>query len=338
MEPDVPFLIRMSGIVIDLNELRIFADVVDAGGFSAAKRKTGIPTSTLSRRVANLETTLGVQLLYRNSGKFGVTEFGRLLHEHCRAMTNVAQTGIEQLQTLIGKPGGTLRISCPIQLSSLFVGRLAVEFAAIHPAVRIAFEAATRPINPIIETYDVAIQVSFNELPNSEAIARRLGGTGVTLLAAPGLLENKSEITHPDQLNSFDCIGFGNVDHEFAWAFTGPDKNVVEHRFRARFTTDSINVALDAACEGLGIACLPTHMCEGALKAGRLLPVLENWKLPSVSFHALYPPRRSVGSAALQFVDFLKERFEGELKTTTEAAANAHAQSHAYAYGAAAAS
>ncbi len=298
--------------MIDLNALRIFAEVVDAGGFSAASRRIGIPTSTLSRRVARLEERLGVQLLHRNSRKFAVTEFGGMLHEHCQAMVRAAQTGIEQLQELVGEPTGTIRISCPVVLANHFVGKIAAAFALAHPNVRVAFEAITRPIDPINDNYDVAIQAAFEELPDSQAIARKIGEAEMALVASPALLDRVGRPGRPERLADYDGIGFGNADQECSWNLWGPDGRRFTHRFRPRFVTDSLLVAKDAAVAGVGVARLSTSIMREDLATERLVRVLDTWTLPNVTFHALYPPRRSIGSAAIRFVDFLAERFQPE--------------------------
>jgi DNA-binding transcriptional LysR family regulator len=298
--------------MIDLNELRIFAEVVGAGGFSAASRRTGIPTSTLSRRVARLEQRLGVQLLYRDSRKFNVTEFGASLHEHCQAMMRAAQTGIEQLHELTGEPSGTIRISCPVVLANIFVGKIAAAFALAQPGVRIVFEATTRPIDPINDHYDVAIQAAFEGLADSQAIARKIGQVGMSIVASPGLMARKGPLRHPEQLADFDGIGFGYADQECSWTLSNADGRRFEHRFRPRFVSDSLLVAKDAAIAGVGIARLSTTICQDDFDRGRLMPLLEDWSMPPITFYALYPPRRSIGSAAIRFVDFLAERFQPE--------------------------
>lgn len=298
--------------MIDLNELRIFAEVVNAGGFSAASRRIGIPTSTLSRRVARLEERLGVQLLHRDSRNFRVTEFGGVLHDHCLSMMRAAQSGIEELQALTGEPSGTIRISCPVVLANIFVGKIAAAFAIAHPGMRIVFEAITRQIDPVNDHYDVAIQAAFEQLPDSQAIARKIGQAEMSLVASPALIERNGPPRHPDQLSGFDCIGFGNDDQDCDWNLWGADGRRFEHRFRPRFVSDSLLVAKDAAIAGVGIARLSTTIVRDDLKAGRLVRVLEDWTLPYITFYALYPPRRSIGSAAIRFVDFLAERFQPE--------------------------
>ncbi len=298
--------------MIDLNELRIFADVVTAGGFSAASRRTGIPTSTLSRRVARLEERLGVQLLHRDSRNFRVSEFGEMLHDHCLSMIRAAQSGIEKLEELTGEPSGTIRISCPVVLANLFVGKIAAAFALAHPSLRIVFEAITRQIDPVDDRYDVAIQAAFEELPDSKAIARKIGQVEMSLVASPALLRSRGPLRHPDQLSGYDGIGFGTDDQECTWSLLGADGRRFEHRFRPRFVSDSLLVAKDAAISGVGVARLSTSLLREDLAAGRLVRLLEDWTLPVITFYALYPPRRSIGSAAIRFVDFLAERFQPE--------------------------
>jgi len=298
--------------MIDLNELRIFADVVEAGGFSAASRRTGIPTSTLSRRVARLEKRLGIQLLHRSSRRFSVTEFGGVLHEHCRSMIRSAQTGIERVQELTGEPVGTVRISCPVVLAHSRVGNIASDFAKAHPGVHIVFEATTRPIDPINDNYDVAIQAVFGELPDSHAIARRIGEVDMYLVASPDLFGPDGPPRHPDRLSDYDGIGFGNTDQEMVWTLQNSEGRRFEHRFRPRFVTDSLLVARGAVFSGIGIAQLSRVVCSEDIESGRLVRVLADWTLPKVTFHALYPPRRSIGSATIRFVDFLAERFQPE--------------------------
>src|ERR1700752_2043830 len=127
--------------ISDLNDLRLFAEVVERGGFSAAARALGLQTSKLSRRVRALEEELGVRLLNRTSRSLSLTETGRLFHQHCMALVTEAKAAKEVVDQTRSKPTGTVRISCPVALLSLGIAEIIAQYVHDNPQVQVLIDA-----------------------------------------------------------------------------------------------------------------------------------------------------------------------------------------------------
>src|SRR5215207_3321257 len=161
----------------DLNDMLYFAEVVDKGGFAAAGRALGIPKSKLSRRVAELESRLGVRLLQRTTRKLSLTEAGELYHRHCVAMREDAEAAEEAVAVVQGEPRGTIRVSCPVTLAQSTIGPLLPQFLARHPQVRVDMQVTNRVIDLVQEGVDVALRVRPTLDDSGTLIVKRLGDT-----------------------------------------------------------------------------------------------------------------------------------------------------------------
>src|SRR3954470_4621943 len=131
----------------DLNDMLYFAEVVDRGGFAAAGRALGIPKSRLSRRVAELESRLGVRLLQRTTRKLSLTEAGEQYHRHCVAMREQADAAEEAVAVVHGEPRGTIRVTCPVTLAQTTIGAVLPDFLRKHPHVRLELQVTNRVID-----------------------------------------------------------------------------------------------------------------------------------------------------------------------------------------------
>jgi DNA-binding transcriptional LysR family regulator len=110
--------------MIDLNELYLFTQVVDQRGFASAARLLGMPKSTLSRKISQLEDRLGVRLLQRSTRQLSVTEIGQIYHQHCAAMIAEADSAQDAIDKAQSEPQGRLRITCPVSLMQSICRRL----------------------------------------------------------------------------------------------------------------------------------------------------------------------------------------------------------------------
>jgi len=155
----------------DLNDLVLFARVVEHHGFSAASRELGIPKSRLSRRVALLEERMGVRLLQRSSRRLAVTAVGQLFYERCQAVISAGESASEVVQQAVGQPSGALRLSCPISLAQFWLTPMLPTFMRRHPMVNISLFTTNRRIDPIEEGIDVALRVRRPPFDDSSIVA-----------------------------------------------------------------------------------------------------------------------------------------------------------------------
>src|SRR4051812_23511468 len=184
----------------DLNDLAIFAKVVEYGGFSAAGRQLGLPKSRLSRRISQLEERLGVRLLQRTSRRLTVTSVGKLFYEPCQAVVAMGEAAREVIQQAVSQPQGLLRVSCPITLGQFWLTPLLPAFMKAFPRVRLELIVTNRRIDPVEEQVDVILRVRRPPFDDSSLVVRRLGHTMDMLVASPTLLAGNSGLNGPQDL------------------------------------------------------------------------------------------------------------------------------------------
>lgn len=288
----------------DLNDLYYFVQVVDHRGFAPAARALGLQKSKLSRRIALLEDRLDVRLIQRSSRRFSVTEIGQDYYRHCVAMlveAEAAQAAIDQIRA---EPQGVIRMSCPTALLAFQFGALLARFLALHPKVEIDLESTNRRVDVIGEGFDLAIRVRPPPLAESELVMRRFDERSVRIVASPDLLRNRA-VTVPSDLAGLPSLDFGPASGEHRWRLTHADGTIAEVRHTPRLVTDDMAVLREAAIAGTGAVRLPTLVVWNDLRAGRLVTVLPDWRLPGEIVHAVFPSRRGLLPSVRALLDFL---------------------------------
>ncbi len=292
--------------LVDLNDLRHFAQVVEAGGFAAAERAARITRSKLSRRVAALEAMLGVQLLRRSTRRIVLTEAGRALYEHCAALDVEAQAALEAVEHLRSEPAGTVRLSSPVALAQQHVARLLAEFMARHPKVRVELDATDRLVDLLAERVDVAVRAGGDNRLDPNLVARRIASGRWILAAAPGFAQAHPGILDADGTLG-DCATIGNLSEgaEQVWELEDPQGVALRLAHRPRLSCADVMVRLAAARAGAGVALLPERSVQADLAQGTLIRVLPGHSGPEVGIHLLYARRRGMIPAVAALVDHL---------------------------------
>ena len=287
----------------DLNDFYFFAAVVDHGGFAPAGRALGIQKSKLSRRVALLEERLGMRLLNRSSRSFSVTEIGREVYTHCKAMLKDAEAAEQAVAVAHDQPQGLLRISCPTALLSFQFGELLARFMVRYPAVQLYLESTNRRVDVIGEGFDLAIRVRFPPLEASDLVMRQLDESSQCLVAArswPG-----GAVTDPAELSGVPSLDAVRPDREHGWTLYNQKGEVFTVPIAPRIVTDDMTVLRKAAIAGVGVVQLPTAMIWEDIRAGRLIHVLPEWRPKSGIVHAVFPSRRGLLPSVRSLLDFL---------------------------------
>lgn len=297
-----------------VNDLVLLAEIIEAGGFTAASRRTGIPKSRLSRRIGALERELGVLLLHRGARRFQVTDIGRQLCGHGLAIRAEAEAAQSLARDRSTEPSGSLRIACPAMLAAAIVGRVAAAFAAAHPKLRVTLNTTAGAVEPPTERYDLVIQPSIGPLADSDMVARRLIVAPYALVATPALLARAGNPSEPATLDGIDAIGWALDGNLPRWRLVGPDGEETEISVRIRFSTDNLFVVREAALAGLGIARVPRGLCRDDVARGALAVVTPDWSPPPMTIYALFPSRKAVTSAGRLFVDALSDALAAALQ------------------------
>ncbi len=292
-------------------ELASFAHVVEHGGFTAAERATGVPKSRLSRHLAQLEASMGVRLIQRSTRRFAVTDIGRQVLTHARAMLQEAEAAHTLTEEHSGAPRGIVRLACPPALLGAAVAPLLVAFLNAWPQVQLRVQASNRNIDVWNDGVDLALRVrtAGAELPLEE-IMRPLALSPHLLVAAPRLLATVSPHVTPGDLARLPTLGLGNSPEEQRWVLLGPAGARAEHPHTPRLIADDTTMLLDAALAGVGCAVLPRMLAHDALASGTLQEVLPGWAPPPGMVQAVYASREGMRPAVRKLIDSLAEGFK----------------------------
>ena len=293
----------------ELDDLALFASVVEHGGFAAAERALGTPKSRLSRRVAALETEFGVRLLQRSTRSFSVTDVGQDVYRHARAMLDEARAAREAVARLSSEPRGLVRISCPIFFAQAQLSELVPEFLAAHPQVQLQIHVSNRRVDVIEEGFDLALRVRSRIDDDSSLVLRRLGEVQELLVASPAYLDRAGRPQQPDELARHATLNMSEDPNRQQWELHGPDDEVRRIVLgRPRLMGFDFRLLHATARAGQGIALLPELVCAESVRSGALEVVLPNWRLPLGHCHLVYPSRRGVLPAVRALIEFLVER------------------------------
>lgn len=308
----------------DLNDLYYFVQVVDHGGFAPAGRAIGVPKSKLSRRIAALETRLGVRLIHRSTRSLTVTELGQAYYEHCAAMLVEADTAQETIERSVAEPRGLVRLSCPPGMLCFVVGALLTDFMAAYPEVRVELEASSRRVDVVREGFDLAIRVRFPPIEDSDLSQRTLSRSPQRLMASPALFARYQRPAVPGDLHGLPSLDWDRPGSGHVWCLDGPDGASTQIDHLPRLITDDLVTLRRAALAGLGIVQLPLLIGGADIAAGRLIDVIPGWAPREGVIQAVFPSRRGLLPAVRLLVDFLADRFaDQDIYTAHDATINA---------------
>ncbi|QRN99631.1 LysR family transcriptional regulator [Archangium violaceum] len=289
---------------MDLNELLVFARVVQAGSFTEAARGLQMPKSTVSRKVSELEERVGAQLLQRTTRKLHLTEVGRAYYEHCARIVAEAEAAEQSVTRMQAVPHGLLRVTAPLTFSHL--GPLVAEFMKSYPEVQLDLVCTDRTVDLVGEGFDLAIRAG--RLADSSFIARRLGVIERLVVAAPSYIKARGAPRSPKELEKHDCLLFGAGREGNVWSLSAGSRSV-EVQVRARFVVNEPDMLRAVTLAGAGVALLPNIHCSSDIAAGRLQRILPDWGSSGAPVHVVYPSARHHSPKVMAFVDFLRERW-----------------------------
>ena len=280
-----------------LDELLVFARVVQAGSFTAAAKALAMPKSSVSRKVSALEERLGVRLLQRTTRKLGLTDAGRAYHEHAARIASEVEDAERAVRQLDERPRGLLRVTAP--LHAAFLGPIVDAYLQRFPDVRIELHCTARSVDLVEERYDVGIRAGA--LADSSLVARTLGVSRWLLAAAPSYLASRGRPRTPAELKAHDCLVFGTGETAVL-RFVRRDETA-RVTVSPRLAASDMDIVHDAVLGGRGIAMLPAFQLVEALRARRLERVLPDWDAPATPVHLVYPSAHHVSPKVRTFVE-----------------------------------
>lgn len=295
----------------DLNDVLAFTQVADSGSFTRAAERLGWPKSSVSHRVARLETCLGARLLERNTRRLRLTEVGARFHEHARRVLQELDLAAATVASFRARPQGRLRVTASVVLGQSLLPMMLAEYATQCPDVELFVDLTNRRVDLLEEGFDLAIR--SGELPDSSLVSRLLGSASARLFAAPAYLRQYGTPLSLQDLPAHALIDNAPAAATTGWQLTHDDGRTHSVKVRFRLASNDALLLRELAATGAGIVVLPVFVAAPAVAAGGLEPVMQGWATRRVDVHAVFPSHKSLSPALRAFVDLAVSRLGASL-------------------------
>ncbi|WP_105422759.1 LysR family transcriptional regulator [Neorhizobium sp. T25_27] len=287
---------------MDIEDLRTFVEVADAGGVTSAALRLGVSKSMVSRRLVRLEAELGVQLLARSTRGASLTEAGATFRDHAARVSAEIEVARETILPA-GDLRGRLRVAAPLSFGPTHFAPVLAEMARRHPQLQIHTCYSDHVVDLIAEGYDCAIRLGY--LQDSSLIARRVGPIYGKVVASPDYIKAHGSPETPEQLLTHQALMQGTE----AWQLMDGDKTITV-RPQGRFKADNGTALVAAALAGLGIAYLPDGLIGEYLASGALVPVMTRYPVPAAGIYVVRPPAQHPARKVRVLIEMLIECFD----------------------------
>lgn len=294
----------------DLNDLYYFSQVIEYGGFSAAARALNIPKSRLSRRISELESTLGVRLLQRTTRRVRPSTAGERFLQYCREISASARAAHDAMQHLKAAPSGPVRVSCPVAVAQWMLAPALPEFLDAWPDITVELVVTNRRVDLIAEGVDLAIRVREQLNTEADFVVRHLGQSSSCLVASPAYLQRWGHPATPAELSEHPAVHFAEPGAAAEWTLLDDQGAKAQVPIKPVLVCNDFTVLVEAALRGRGIALLPAMATHEERRQGRLVQVLPHWHSRIGILHCIYPSRHGMTPAVRVLLDFLAERLK----------------------------
>jgi DNA-binding transcriptional LysR family regulator len=289
-----------------LSAMRSFVRVAETGSFSAVSRETGVSQPTVSRQIAELERHFGARVLSRTTRSLSLTEDGRSLLSYARDMIDALEAAEAALGRTRLAPAGLVRIGTTTALGlhlTTIIGSLLERWPAL--SVEVVMRDSFGDI--VEEGLDLAVRAG--EIGDSTLITRKLVDIGRVLVASPSYLTGRALPLHPHDLAEHPCIAYTYGSAKREWPFLPVDGRSIEDEIvvpaTGRFHANNSECVHRAAIEGLGVAALPAFQVRADITAGLLVRLMQDWRLPDLTLHLVYPGPRNLPLRTRTALEFL---------------------------------
>ncbi len=282
-----------------VNDMILLAEVAETGSFTRAGGRIGMPKSTVSQRIAQLEARLGLRLLNRSTRHVSLTGSGQVYLEYCRRVRAEVSAANMAMTNLKEQPVGTLKITCPEVTASYFMPTFLHGFTTQFPRITVELIATNRHLDIIREQVDFAFRVGTTT--GQDLIVRRVSSIKRVLVAAPAYLAAGSPPRKPTDLLHHRCLVH---DAQPEWVFSSDDAPIVM-RPPAAATSDSMGFLLQSCIAGGGVALLPAYVCQPSVAVGRLVELLPGWEIPPYEMMLIFPNLKNQSEAQVAFRDYV---------------------------------
>lgn len=288
-----------------LRDVPYFLEVAHQKSFTAAADALDVPLSTLSRRVAAMEKTLGVRLLHRTTRHMELTESGRIFLECCGSIMSEMKSARQRLEGVVQKPSGRIRIALFPEIHTAYLKDVLSAFALRYPDIELHIHFATRWTDLYAESVDLEFRVG--DLPDSDLSVRKIYTERLALYAAPGLAGLRPMPKEPDGLRQLPYISQEHVPGS-VWKLE-KDGRTEQLFLRPSHRVNNLGMCLEFALKGLGMAVFPLMLAGRYVKSGQLVQLLPDWNVPGMALSLVMPGGQLPHRVRL-LIDYLVRHFE----------------------------
>ncbi len=286
-----------------LTAMTVFVRVAKAGSFAGGARELGISRAMATKHIMQLEGALGSRLFNRTTRSLNLTDVGASYLERCQQVLldiEEMESAVTHLQT---EPQGLLKISAPPVIGATHITRAVVEFLKVHPDIKIDIVLQGSPGDLIDEGIDIAIYLGA--LDDTSMVARKLATSPLVVCASPDYLAKYGTPKIPEDLADHSCLVNWAISPRHKWQFK-TESGLKMINVSGRVQTNAAHSIRIAAINGLGLVMLPTYIVGNDIEKGLLKVVLEDFTLPPLDIHAVYPHRKYLSTKVRVFLDFLQ--------------------------------
>ncbi len=289
--------------------MRVFARVVETGGFSRAADDLGMTQPTVTKHVAAIEKALDCRLLNRNTRGVAVTQSGANYYERCKATLREFELAMDVGRDEGAAVSGQLRLTTSLAFGRRVLTPAIIDFMKAHPRLRVDLDCDDRYVDLVASGRDLALRMGA--LADSTYGVTALGVNPWVMVASPAYLKRRGAPQAVADLAAHDCIVYSSVQGNDVWRFLGREGPYESAQLNAPLRSNNLSVVLASARAGLGLAILPHYVAAPALASGALKTLMSEHELPSQRIQAVTPSPRMAPRKVTLFVAFLRKRFSG---------------------------
>jgi len=286
--------------------MKVFVRIIQMGSFTAVAAEMSMTQSSISKKIAALEATLGATLFTRSNRQILLTEVGANYYERCLSILSELEEAEAQTKDYTLKPKGNLRVNVPVAFGRIHVTPYLPEFMKTYPDIKVELNFLDRKIDLLNDGFDLVVRIGH--LADSNLVARKLGESPRVIVASPEYLKNHGIPKGIDDLKQHQCLVYSNLSTMNIWHFGHKDKEV-RIQVEALMQSNSSDAILECALSGLGISVLPNWLIQPHLDAGTLISVLDDYVPTRFPINAVYPQNHYTPLKVRSFINFIKEKY-----------------------------
>ncbi|MEO1522899.1 MAG: LysR family transcriptional regulator [Cyanobacteria bacterium J06633_2] len=295
-------------LIMDIDALQQFIDVVRQGSFAAVARERNIDPSSVSRAIANLEKELQVRLFQRTTRKLSPTEAGSTYFERVESLVEELQEATAHIAETSGQPKGTLRVTTSVSFGQRCLIPLLPTFQTTYPDLNVDLLLTDAVVDIVTERIDIAIRLGI--LKDSNLIAQRLMQTFYQVCASPRYLQEHGFPEHPTEIEQHNCLLFPLPGFRTRWIFENGEGERYEVPVKGKTTISNAMALQQCAIAGMGLALLPHWITHTEIQLGHLINVFPDYTITATDFNTaawlVYPSRTLIPLKVQVFIEWFK--------------------------------